>query len=152
MSVSIGEVGRDRVRNRIPQRDCYAFDIDPTIKEVGVHQIGIKRILLGMLPESAESPVVLGLNLTDPEADLIGITLVSFVGMARGCCALVSIQVNGKIAEDSHRYLPNLPPELRRHLEYQKIVHSGLVRHDGRCTSPKCRIADECRVKCVARS
>jgi hypothetical protein len=77
-----------------------AFNVDPTVEEVGINQVRIERVLFGVLPESLELPIVLGLELPDAGTDLISVPLVLRFGMSSRNGTVVSVEVYSEIAEN----------------------------------------------------
>src|SRR4026208_1325457 len=83
---------------------------------------------------------MLGLELPDARPNLIGVPLVPLVRETSGLGALVTLEVNGKVAKDADREFPDFPTDLHRHIENQKAVDTHLVGAEG-ATIVKSRIA-----------
>src|SRR5258708_38208286 len=95
---------------------------------------------------------MLGLELPDARPNLIGVTLVPLVRETSGLGALVTLEVNGKVAKDADREFPDFPTDLHRHIENQKAVDTPLVRV-ARVAIGKSRVdAHERTIKCIAIS
>ena len=54
-----------------------------------------------MLPEDVDLPVALGADTADPDANLIGITLVVRLGTTSRRGTILGVEVNRKVAEDA---------------------------------------------------
>src|SRR5436190_23324685 len=83
-----------------------------------------------MLVESFKLPVVLLFDFADPEADLIGVTLVAFVRMAGGGGPVIGLEVRREIAENAHRDFADLPAKFRRHVKNKQAVYPRLIARD----------------------
>src|SRR5436190_18986111 len=81
-AVAVAKVEDDRVADGISGLDHHAFHVHAAIEEVGINQVWVERILLGVLPESLELPVVFGFQLPDSRAELPGVALVLCLRMS----------------------------------------------------------------------
>src|SRR5436190_21983541 len=149
-AVAVTEVETNGVAERVSSLDDDALDVHPAIEEVGINQIRVECVLLGVLPESLELHVLLRLQLTDAGADLIRVTLISGFRMSRGARPIIRIEIDGEIAEDAERDFADLEPEFRRHFQNEQAVDPNLVRGHRSGVTEAPLTADVEAVKAVA--
>src|SRR5205814_1006675 len=121
-AVPVAEIEYNGVADRVAGLDNDAFDVHPAVEEIGIDEVGIERVLLGVLPERLELHVVFGFQLPHPSADLIGVTLVAGFRMTRGSRSIVCLEVDGEIAEDTERDFANLESEFRGNLQDDEAI------------------------------
>ena len=82
-AVAIGKVEGHGIAQSVTRLHRHTLHVDAAIPEIGVHQIRIERILLGVVPEDIDLPVVFRFQLSDADTDHIGVALVALVRMQR---------------------------------------------------------------------
>ncbi len=121
-SIGVSEICGNGIAQRITERDGRSFHVHAAVENIGIDQIRIECVLLDVLPEGGELPVVLGFNFSDSHSDLVGERLVIVIRMARRGGTIVRIEVGGEVAENAHGKFSHLPTELDRQLEYEQAV------------------------------
>jgi hypothetical protein len=57
--ISVGEIEDYGISQQVPSSHSHAFHVHPNVEQVCVDQVRIERILVGVLPLSADLPIVL---------------------------------------------------------------------------------------------
>ena len=102
-AVAVGKIERDGVADGVAGADGHAFQVDAAVVKIGIDQVRIDRELLDVLPERFQRPIVLLFDFPNPDADLIGVTLVALVRMPGPDRAIVAVEVHRKISEEADR-------------------------------------------------
>ena len=102
-AVGVGQVSYNRIAQGVSNLNGWSFHIHAAVKDIGIHQVRIERVLLGMLPESGDTPIVLGFDFANANTDLISKCLVVLVRMPSRGRAIISVEIDGEVTKNAPR-------------------------------------------------